>query len=148
MSTFAKFAVQADQTVKGWHFCCVEEVDTSAEMDHVNFPDYDLPMPPCCDQKLKVYFCEFYLSDLNFSDPKKKMYSLFLPFFSFTFACCLFISCSVFSHAQPVVPRHRMKGGLTRQIGRQNPELAKEFQEVADEAHVFFGADFCAWKGA
>ena len=31
-----------------------------------------------------------------------------------------------------------MKGGLTRQICRQNPELAKEFQEVADEAHVFF----------
>eukprot|EP00434_Breviolum_minutum_P011791 symbB.v1.2.010406.t1/scaffold657.1/size175864/3 len=29
--------------------------------------------------------------------------------------------------------KHRMKGGLTRQICRQNPELAKEFQEVADE---------------
>lgn len=89
MSTFAKFAVQAHQTVKGWHFCCVEEVDTSAEMDHVKC-HYDLPMPPCCDQKLKVYFCEFYLSDLNFSD-QKKMYSFFLPFFPshlhFAFSC-------------------------------------------------------------
>ena len=31
-----------------------------------------------------------------------------------------------------------MKGGLTRQLCRQNPELAKEFQEVADEVPVIF----------
>ena len=31
LSTFAKFA-KAHQTIKGWHFCCVEEVDTSAKI--------------------------------------------------------------------------------------------------------------------